>query len=103
MQLLFQNNLISGLCDENDSKTEKLANAINELQQLLRAASEQYGQLETKEKEMQLKHEEQITKKNECIHLLKKELEGANQLLQATKEGMQSEFFFCNKTKHQLY
>lgn len=79
--------MFSGLCDENDSKTEKLTNAINELQSLLKNASDQYGELETKQKALIVQHEEEISQKNECIKLLKKELEDANELLKIAKEG----------------
>lgn len=77
----------AGLCEENDIKTEKLTNTITELQQLLKSASEQYGELETKHKNMLLQHEEEISQKCECIKLLKKELEDANELLKLAKEG----------------
>lgn len=50
-------------------------------------AVEKYGDLETKHKESQLAHEEIIAKKNECIAMLKKELEAANVLLDNTKQN----------------
>lgn len=55
------------------------------MQQLLKSATEQYGDLETKHKESELAHEEIIAKKNECIAMLKKELETANEILENFK------------------
>lgn len=51
----------------------------------MKSATEQYGELETKHKESELMHEEVIAKKNECIAMLKKELETANEILESSK------------------
>lgn len=52
----------------------------------MKHATDQYGELETKHKESELTHEEIIAKKNECIALLKKELEGLKELLENCKQ-----------------
>lgn len=55
------------------------------VQQLLKSASEQYGELETKHKESELAHQEILAKKNECIDMLKKELETANEIIENSR------------------
>lgn len=47
----------------------------------LNEAVEKYGDLESKSKENELMHEEMIAKKNECIGVLKKELETLNDIV----------------------
>lgn len=44
-------------------------------------AVEKYGDLESKNKEQELMNEEMIAKKNECIAVLKKELETLNEIV----------------------
>lgn len=56
-----------------------------QVQQLLKSATEQYGELETKYKESELAHEEILAKKNECIEMLKKELETANEIIENSR------------------
>ncbi|RZC36097.1 nucleoprotein TPR, partial [Asbolus verrucosus] len=56
------------------------------VQQLLKHATEQYGELETKHKESMLTHEEILAKKNECIAMLKKELEISKELIENCKQ-----------------
>lgn len=53
----------------------------------MKDATDEYGDLETKYKTERLKHEEEMTQRNECILLLRKELQDANELLKVTKEG----------------
>lgn len=55
------------------------------MQDNLKTASEQYGDLETKYKEETLRNEEILEKKNECIAVLKKELETANHVIEGLK------------------
>lgn len=78
--------LYKGMNDENNGQVEELKKGITELQGLLRNASDQYGELETKHKEAELEHEEILTKKNDCIVMLKKELDTANDMLKMAKE-----------------
>ncbi|XP_018575772.1 nucleoprotein TPR isoform X3 [Anoplophora glabripennis] len=78
-------NAYKSMYEESQQHSEELKEALSEVQQLLKTATEQYGELETKHKESQLAHEEIIAKKNECIAMLKKELETANELLENFK------------------
>lgn len=78
--------LYKGLVDENSSQIEELKKCVTELQILLRSASEQYGELETKYREAENIHDEILSKKNECIVLLKKELDAANEQLKIARE-----------------
>ncbi|XP_066254205.1 nucleoprotein TPR isoform X5 [Euwallacea similis] len=80
-------NTYKSMLEETQKHAEELKNALNEVQQMLRQATEQYGDLETKHKESGLAHEEIISKKNECIAMLKKELETANELIEQCKNG----------------
>lgn len=78
--------LYKSMSEENNSQVEELKKGITELQSLLRSASDQYGELETKHKEAEIEHDEILSKKNECIVLLKKELDTANDMLKMAKE-----------------
>ncbi|KAJ8928669.1 hypothetical protein NQ314_018763 [Rhamnusium bicolor] len=78
-------NAYKSMYEESQQHSEELKEALTEVQQLLKTATEQYGELETKHKESELAHEEIIAKKNECIAMLKKELETANEILENTK------------------
>ncbi|KAL1517690.1 hypothetical protein ABEB36_001425 [Hypothenemus hampei] len=71
--------------EESTKYTEELKNALSEVQGLLKNATEQYGELETNFKESELAKEEIINKKNECIAMLKKELETANDVIEHCK------------------
>ncbi|CAH1278989.1 unnamed protein product [Diabrotica balteata] len=85
---------------EHHSKT--LEDAVTELQQVLKNATEQYGELETKHKESELAKEEIIAKKNECLELLKKELETANELLDNSRPMLDSEGISPNISSSKL-
>lgn len=74
------------MSDDTSSKSEELSNAVKQLQLLLQDASKQYGDLETEMKRKEMLHQEELTKKAECIALLKKELANANDLLKAAKQ-----------------
>ncbi|VEN40791.1 unnamed protein product [Callosobruchus maculatus] len=78
-------NAYKSMYEESSQHAEELKEALAEVQQLLRTATEQYGELETKHKESELTHEEIIAKKNECIEVLKKELETANDIIKGLK------------------
>lgn len=77
---------IAGLSEEASAKNEELTNAVKELQELLQRATQEYGDLETKLQEKEVALEVTVEKKNLCIQELKKELEHANQLIEATKQ-----------------
>lgn len=78
--------ILPGLSEDASAKNEEFTNAVQELQRLLKEASEQYGDLETKLKEKETALEVTTEKKNLCINELKKELDHANELLEATKQ-----------------
>lgn len=78
--------LCVGMSDDASSKSEELSTAVKQLQTLLQDASKQYGDLETEMKRKEVLHEEELAKKAECIALLKKELENANELLKAARQ-----------------
>lgn len=65
---------------------EELAEGMAEVKAKYDDAIEKYGDLETKFKEAEIAHEEILEKKNECIAMLKRELEAANDVLNSTKE-----------------
>lgn len=75
-------NTYKAMQEEGQKYADELKNALSDVQELLRQATEQYGELETKHKENELAHEEIIGKKNDCIALLKKELETANEIVE---------------------
>lgn len=89
MLLLFQLNhptaCFSDHCDDTDAKTNELTKAVEDLQGLLKKSSEQYGKLEEECEQMKKDNKEEITKRNEAIRTLKKELDDANGLLKASK------------------
>ena len=72
--------------EEKNDLAEKLTFGYHEVKIKLDEAVEKYGDLETKYKEMMLSHEEMIFKKNECISMLKSELDSANLLIKSVKE-----------------
>lgn len=72
----------------------------------MKSATEQYGELETKHKESELAHEEIIAKKNECIEMLKKELETANEIIENSipdETNKDIEGNISIKNFHQIY
>lgn len=75
--------LFKTMNDDAEAKTQELTEGIGELQKLLNEATEKYGDLETKNEQMELDHKEIMEKKNEVIVSLKSELEHANDLLKA--------------------
>ncbi|KAJ8976060.1 hypothetical protein NQ317_009250 [Molorchus minor] len=56
-------NAYKSMYEESKQHAEALKEALTEVQQLLKTATEQYGELETKHKESELAHEEIIAKK----------------------------------------
>lgn len=75
--------LFKTMNDDAEAKTQELTEGIGELQKLLNEATEKYGDLETKYKQMEIEHEEMSEKRNEVIASQKIELEHANDLLKA--------------------
>lgn len=79
--------LYKGMSEEGKNKQDELKKAFEELQALLRSTTDQYGELETKYRDAEMEHDEILCKKNECIVLLKKELDAANEILKQVKEN----------------
>ncbi|XP_063920607.1 nucleoprotein TPR isoform X2 [Zophobas morio] len=79
-------NAYKSMFEESQQHAESLKDALAEVQQLLKHATDQYGDLETKHKESELTHEEIMAKKNECIAMLKKELEISKELVENCKQ-----------------
>ncbi|KAK9892640.1 hypothetical protein WA026_021017 [Henosepilachna vigintioctopunctata] len=78
-------NAYQQMYEESKQYADGLQEALEEVQELLKNATNKYGELETKHKESELAHEEIIIKKNDYIALLKAELETANELLENSK------------------
>ena len=76
---------------EGNAKTEELTSAVKELQGLLAEADKKYAKQEIEVKEAKNKQEEVLTKKEETIGALKKELEAGNKLIKTMKEKGLSE------------
>ncbi|XP_077290132.1 nucleoprotein TPR-like [Arctopsyche grandis] len=71
--------------DDSDSKCTELVNGVTELQKLLNEAVEKYGELESKNLQMDMDHEAIIMQKNSMIASLKEDLENARQDSKCTK------------------
>lgn len=74
--------------DSEDTKkhVNELTNAVSELRKMLNEAVEEYGELETKQKEEALQHSEAINAKDSIIENLQTELKNANNLLKTAQE-----------------
>lgn len=72
--------------DSKSDETTELENAITDLKRMLAEASEQYGELETTHKAVQVQHEQDLEEKNKKIEELKTELKHANELIQQFNE-----------------
>lgn len=77
--------------EDAQSKAEELTQATEELQRLLRDASTRFGKLETESKAEIEKLNDQLQKSAETNSELKKELERANNLLDANKSRLITE------------
>ncbi|KRT85709.1 hypothetical protein AMK59_2854, partial [Oryctes borbonicus] len=85
-------NLYKDMSQEKTELSEKLTQGYQEVKDKLDEAIEKYGELETKHRETCLAHEEILSKKNECITMLKKELDVAQDLIENIKnESFQKE------------
>ncbi|XP_066587232.1 nucleoprotein TPR isoform X2 [Prorops nasuta] len=78
--------LYKGIADDANSKADEFSKAVKELQEILEQATEQFGNLETKHNELQLKYEQDIKERDQAIGALSKELEMANDLLKNIKQ-----------------
>lgn len=74
------------MSEDSNKKAEECAKVDKELQDMVRDATEQYGELETKFKELEARYEEENIEKQNRIDELIKEVDGANELLQNIKQ-----------------
>ncbi|XP_039285637.1 nucleoprotein TPR-like [Nilaparvata lugens] len=78
--------LYKGLSEEAASKNAELMLGVKELQDMLKDASQQFGELETSKNQEIEELKVTVANKNECIAQLKKELVHANDLVKVAKE-----------------
>ena len=83
--------LYKAASEDAQAKSEELTKATEELQRLLRDASERFGELETESKAQNDHLKEQLEKSTEAITEMKKELERANILLDSNKSRLLTE------------
>lgn len=63
-----------------------ITSVVSELKAALKEATDEYGDLETKYKQMELQHQQEIEEKNKAIDELQDELKNANQLLKDAQQ-----------------
>ncbi|XP_037913909.1 nucleoprotein TPR isoform X2 [Hermetia illucens] len=78
--------LYKNTSEDSVAQTNELGAAVSELKRLLNEASDQYGELETKMKALEMKHEQELSEKENLIQSLKEELKHANDLLKAAQD-----------------
>ncbi|XP_060520751.1 nucleoprotein TPR isoform X2 [Cylas formicarius] len=81
-------NAYKTMYEQSQQHAKGLQDALAEVQDLLKQATEEYGKLETQHKETTLANEEIISKKNDYIAMLKKELETANEIIERSKQDL---------------
>lgn len=74
--------------EDANAKSQELTDAIRSLQRLLEDSNKQYATLKSELEEKELKFNQTLEAKNACIAALKQELKNANDLIKATKQGM---------------
>lgn len=80
--------LISGMMEDANAKSQELTDAIRSLQRLLEESNKQYSDLEAELKDKESKLNQTLEAKNACIAALKQELKDANDLMKASKLSM---------------
>lgn len=63
-----------------------ITNVVSELRGTLKEATDEYGNLETKYRQLELQQQQELEKKNEIIQNLEEELKNANELLKAAQQ-----------------
>ncbi|XP_055390315.1 nucleoprotein TPR [Condylostylus longicornis] len=71
--------------EDKVNQINELSNAITDLKKMLSEATEQYGELETKLKAVEVKHEQELEEKNNIIQSIRDELKNANDLLKESQ------------------
>lgn len=81
------------LCDiykassaDNEAEKGELTAAIGSLKKMLNEVTEEYGQMETKLRDIDVEHQKQLTAKDEIAQALRDELSNANDLLKIANE-----------------
>lgn len=83
--------LYKSASEDAQMKAEELTKGVEELQRLLRDASQRYGDLETESKHEIGQLKEQLQQKDVIIGDMKKELERANSLLDSSKSRIMTD------------
>lgn len=78
--------LYKGSAEDNISEKNELTTAISELKKLLTESSDQYGEMETKLRNIDVQHSKEIETRELTIQQLRDELKGANELLKVSNE-----------------
>lgn len=63
-----------------------ITNVVSELRATLKEATDEYGNLETKYRQLEVQQQQELDKKNELIQNLEEELKNANELLKAAQQ-----------------
>lgn len=81
------------LCDiykassqDNEAERGELTTAIESLKKMLGEVTEEYGQMETKLRDIDVEHQKQLTAKDEIAQKLREEIANANDLLKVANE-----------------
>ena len=72
--------------EETVNEQRDITAVVSELKATLKEATDEYGILETKNKEMELQYQQEMEEKNKIIDELQNELKNANQLLKAAQQ-----------------
>ncbi|XP_059609056.1 nucleoprotein TPR isoform X2 [Phlebotomus argentipes] len=71
---------------ENQEQIKEFSDCVTELKKLLTEATDKTGELETRQKGVDLKHAEELEEKDATIQQLRQEIEHANELLKEVQE-----------------
>ena len=71
--------------EDAEEKSNKLSEAITELQGLLKQAGDRYGSLEDHFEKEKVEHKDELKRRNDAIRALRKELTDANELIDTLK------------------
>lgn len=71
---------------DNEAEKSELKTAIDSLKKMLNEATEEYGQMETKLRDIDVEHAKQLAAKDEVVQQLRDEISNANDLLKIANE-----------------
>lgn len=72
--------------EEVMAEQRDIANVVSELRTTLKEATDEYGNLETKYRQFELQHQQELSEKSELVQALEDELKNANELLKAAQQ-----------------